>query len=108
MDVLKHSFETYPTESALVSRKHFWLFTPPENINANHWWYLINENDWETVARPGVKICMSLYVGDICPSSSAETLPLATTPGQPDLAVRFDTPTPPWNPLPDDLEFRWL
>lgn len=110
----------------LVSCQQFWLFTPPRNNNAEKWWYLINEDDWQTIVRPGMQLRMSLYLPDSGEASqfdsgqasvdispprrsfiARETSSICFWKGSPGV-VNFMLPTPIWQNLPDDLGFKWL
>ncbi|KAI4866770.1 hypothetical protein F4820DRAFT_236613 [Hypoxylon rubiginosum] len=118
LDFLKFSFRTMRAILPFVIRRDIWLFTPARN--GSKWWYLITEDDWAEVARPGVRLGMSLFRADYMPSSvhsckcryyssesqQKERWPLVRGPGQ-DSFIRFSRPAPPWSTLPIDLEFRW-
>ncbi|XXG98228.1 hypothetical protein Hte_004550 [Hypoxylon texense] len=121
LDFLRFSFRTMKAILPFVIRKDIWLFTPAKN--GSKWWYLITEDDWAEVARPGVRLGMSLFQADhiswfptgangcrpIYNSSEGqqkEWWPLVRGPDQ-DSFIRFSRPAPPWSTLPIDLEFRW-
>lgn len=120
-DFLTFSFKSLKAILPFVNRKDFWLFTP--SGNASPWWYLINEDDWADVARPGVRLGMSLFQADhiewLPPGAyycgyedyslsgrEKETWPLVRGPEQ-DSYIRFSRPVPSWSSLPVNLEFRW-
>jgi len=100
-----------------VTRKDFWLFSPSSNAP---WWYLINENDWAEVARPGMRLGMSLFQADhiwlprgansccYVPHHNLAKMrwPLVCGPEE-DSYIRFSRPVPSWSSLPANLEFRW-
>ncbi|KAM6513474.1 hypothetical protein FALCPG4_015890 [Fusarium falciforme] len=120
-DFLKFSFKKLDQLLPFVTRKDFWLFTPA--VNGSSWWYLIHENDWVDVARPGVQLGMSLFQADYIDwlpggvyscgfeeytreSAERKKWPLVRGP-QEDSYIRFSKPVPSWSTLPESLEFRW-
>lgn len=42
----------------LVANGNLWIFTPGEA--QAKWWYLVREEDWSQLARPGIRLGVSL------------------------------------------------
>ena len=57
MVFLKYAFRESPLLPA-VSKESIWLFTP--SAAQEKTWHLIDEEDWDIVARPGMQLGMSL------------------------------------------------
>src|SRR6266487_3154710 len=101
MAFLSFAFKEKPAFSA-VMKKQILLFTPA--LSDARKCYLINETDWETVARPGMKLGMSLYRKRYKKKSRCVRGPQIRE----DPVVTFNRPLPPWATYPEDIEFQYL
>ena len=116
MTLLTFAFRDHEL-SSFVARRDLWLFTPASNTDK--WWYLITEEDWETIRRPGLRLEMSLNQDTYAKPRRKKSKAVPTkhamcvgcgprSPRKAQSLVKFVQPVPHWQSLPDTLEFRWL
>lgn len=93
--------------SRFIAMREIWLFTP--SLNTDRWWYLINESDWETILRPGLRLEMSLNLNSYpyrstlpCHDPNREVV-IEKVPRSSisacitwDSLIQFAQPLPPW------------
>jgi hypothetical protein len=101
LDFLKHSFKDTPILDTIKHRS-IWLFSPaPGRLKV---WNLITAEDWESYARPGMQLGMSISTA----SFSGSLLRGGVSVTKIEAAVSFETPLPHWAPYPEDVEFEFL
>jgi hypothetical protein len=101
---LKFAFKDTPTPWA-VEERQFWLFEPATSQAKR--WNLIDEEDWDTFARPGKPLGMSLLEEEIPHDCIIDDKLRCQTVTDTDSVVRFETPLPAWATYPQDVEFRY-
>ncbi|KAH8693473.1 hypothetical protein GQ44DRAFT_832694 [Phaeosphaeriaceae sp. PMI808] len=104
MAFLQYAFQETPALPAVL-KETIWLFIPSATPQKR--WYLINEEDWDNVARPGMQLGMSFVGGQQDGEEPADEEPDELI----DLgkgSVRFQTPLPYWSTYPEDTDFEFL
>ncbi|KAI0141926.1 hypothetical protein BJ166DRAFT_597302 [Pestalotiopsis sp. NC0098] len=59
LNFLQFAFKSKPSIHLAVKQQQFWLITPTGWDSQS--WYIVQEDDWKSVARPGTRLGMSFY-----------------------------------------------
>lgn len=85
-----------------IKQRSIWLFSPaPGQLKV---WNLITAEDWESHARPGMQLGMSISTANFSGSLLRRGVSIAKI----EAAVSFETPLPHFAPYPEDAKFRFL
>jgi hypothetical protein len=100
LQFLEFAFKDSPITERIRAGS-FWLFSPaPGKLKI---WNLISESDWETHARPGMELGMSLASNKTCGHRLWEAVLKAESKS----IVSFERPLPNWASYPEDAEFEF-
>ena len=90
----------------LVANGNLWIFTPGEA--QAKWWYLVREEDWSQLARPGIRLGMSLKPPSIGLESILGMNEYMACDCSAHSNIQLLTPLPPWSSYTSDTEFRYV